>query len=93
MAGSSPATAITAPEGSVQAKVQAKLAEAERKAWVSLAGYKFVMFGYWAGQWVLCKSLLPFHVANPFAALVRFAKDECARRGWLDKGGSDDGNA
>ena len=26
-------------------------AEAERKAWDSLARYKFVMFGYWAGKW------------------------------------------
>jgi len=84
-ASASPVRALTAEPGSVQAKVQAKLEEAERKAWVSLAGYKFVMFGYWAGQWVLCKSLLPFPVASPFASLVRFARDECVRRGWLGR--------
>jgi len=74
----------------ILAKVQAKLAEAEKKAWLSLAGYKFIMFGYWAAQWVLCKSLLPAHVRNPFASLVRFAKEECAKRGWLANKGEDD---
>jgi hypothetical protein len=80
---------IPPPPGSVQAKVEAKLAEAERKAWVSLAGYKFIMFGYWAGQWVLCKSLLPGHFPNPFYELARLAKQECKRRGWL--AGDDNG--
>lgn len=61
------------------------MAEAERKAWLSLAGYKFVMFGYWAAQWVLCKSLLPMHVRNPFATLVRFAKDEVTKRDLADE--------
>lgn len=78
----------------ILAKVQAKLAEAEKKAWLALAGYKFGQFGWWAAQWVLCKSLLPHHVRNPFASLVRFAKEECIKRGWLGKaeGGEDDAN-
>lgn len=84
--------AHTPAADSVHGKVLAKMEEAERKAWLSLAGYKFVMFGYWAGQWVLCKCLLPHHVRNPFATLVRFAKDECVRRGWLGRTNETEGN-
>ena len=32
--------------------VLAEMREAERKAIDSLARYKFLMFGYWAGVWV-----------------------------------------
>lgn len=85
-----PPGALSPPPGSVQAKVEAKMAEAERKAWLSLAGYKFLMFGYWAGQWVLCKSLLPVHVRNPFATLVRFARDEVEKRALASDGENDD---
>jgi len=52
--------------------------EAEEKAWRSLAGYKFWMFGYHAAQWVLLNKIdLPFgeRMANPFSALVRMARE------------------
>jgi hypothetical protein len=59
---------------SVEVRLCAKLAECERKAWDSLARYKFIMFGYWAAQWVLCRSVLDEPRANPFADLVRVAR-------------------
>ena len=51
--------------------------EAEEKAWRSLAGYKFWMFGYHAAQWVLLNRIdTPFgeRMANPFRALVQLAR-------------------
>lgn len=69
--------------------VRRLLDETERKAWVSLARYKFLTFGHHAAQWVLLKSLMPAHVRNPFASLVRFAKAEVANRGLDTKEDSD----
>jgi hypothetical protein len=80
-----PNLSIPPPPGSTQAKVEQALYTAERKAWMSLAGYKFWMFGYHAAQWVLLKSLLPIHVRNPFASLVRLAKGVVAERGYEDE--------
>jgi hypothetical protein len=50
--------------------------DAERKAWDSLARYKFFMFGYWAGAWVKYNALMPKEekLPNPFKALVLLAR-------------------
>ena len=50
------------------------MAEAERKAWKALEGYKFVMFGYWAGVWVDLNRVGQFRKPNPFKELVKAAK-------------------
>lgn len=57
--------------------------EAERKAWDSLARYKFMMFGYWASIWVHLNQLCPDSQPNPFAHLVKIAMVEAIR---LEKG-------
>jgi len=51
------------------------MADAYLKAFDSLGRYKFLMFGYWAGQWVKLNSLLPHPQPNPFAGLVIFARE------------------
>ena len=55
-----------------------QLAECEVKAWDSLAGYKFVMFGYWAGVWVHLNRIgvtMGYKKRpNPWRALVKTAK-------------------
>ena len=56
-----------------------ELAEAEEKAWKSLASYKMAMFGYWAGIWVHLNRLLPSPRPNPFRGIVKIAKKEVAR--------------
>lgn len=50
------------------------MADAYCKALDSLGRYKFLMFGYYAAQWVKLNSLLPEPRPNPFTALVRCAK-------------------
>ena len=52
-----------------------RMADAYVKAFDSLGRYKFLMFGYWAAQWVNLNSLLPTPHPNPFRALVKFAKE------------------
>lgn len=54
--------------------VETLKAVAERKAWDSLARYKFVMFGYWAAVWVHLNRLENRKAPNPFTALVKFAR-------------------
>ena len=51
--------------------------QAEEKAWKSLAGYKFSMFGYWAAAWVKYNQLLtqPMRLPNPFKDLVHAARE------------------
>ena len=46
------------------------------KATKSLAGYKFLMFGYHAAQWVMLNKTLPrkFKQGNPFKGLVETAR-------------------
>jgi hypothetical protein len=44
------------------------------KAIRSLARYKFVMFGYHAGQWVLLNRLSGNEQANPFRGFVQLAR-------------------
>lgn len=53
-----------------------ELADAERKAWDSLARYKFWMFGYWAAMWVHFNRLSGKRNPSPFRELVKFAKEK-----------------
>ena len=55
-------------------KLKEHLEEAEKKAWESLARYKFQMFGYWASIWVHLNRLGEFKKPNPFTSLVHFSK-------------------
>lgn len=53
--------------------------EAEKKAWDSLARYKFLMFGYYAARWVTLNKILVDcgyvgEVKNPFKGLVDLAR-------------------
>lgn len=68
------AAAAPAAEPSSDARLVLAIEAAERKAWDSLAKYKFVMFGYWAGQWVLLNRVGDLKRPNPFASLVRLAR-------------------
>ncbi|KKN62612.1 hypothetical protein LCGC14_0510230 [marine sediment metagenome] len=52
-----------------------ELNEAEKKAWKSLARYKFQMFGYWAAIWVHLNRIGHFKRPNPFRNLVILASD------------------
>lgn len=60
--------------------LEALLAEAEEKAWDSLARYKFQMFGYWASIWVHINRAGGFHRPSPFGGVVRLAKMERRER-------------
>ena len=51
-----------------------ELDNAEREAWKNLARYKFWMFGYFAGRWVLLNRMLGAKRPNPFKRLVLLAK-------------------
>jgi hypothetical protein len=55
--------------------VQQQLADAERKAWDSLARYKFVMFAYHAAWWVKINRMGGFNKPNPFLPLVKLARE------------------
>ncbi|HEY6332767.1 MAG TPA: hypothetical protein VI756_25815 [Blastocatellia bacterium] len=54
--------------------LERQLAEAQDKAWRSLAGYKFVMAGYWMGVWVHLNRLDGGKRPNPFSPLVKLAR-------------------
>ena len=58
--------------------IERAMAEHERKAWDSLARYKFLMFGYHAANWVTLKKLLPSgpkrNQPNPWSELVKMAQ-------------------
>lgn len=56
--------------------IQMKMAEAEQKAWESLSGYKFIMFGYHASRWVNYRELLQEHTPSPFTELVKLAQEK-----------------
>lgn len=49
------------------------LNEAEDKAWLALAKYKFMMFGYWVAIWVHLNRIGEFNKPNPFKPLVDLA--------------------
>lgn len=55
--------------------IKMKMAEEEQKAWESLSGYKFLMFGYHASNWVNYRKLLQEKVPNPFRGLVDEAQE------------------
>lgn len=47
---------------------------AERKAWDSLARYKFQMFGYWASIWVHLNQISKQRRPNPWSKIVTAAR-------------------
>jgi hypothetical protein len=62
-----------------------ELETAERKAWESLAGYKFQMFGYWAAIWVHLNRVTSEAMnakprPNPWGFIVATAKEYCKQR-------------
>lgn len=57
-------------------KQEMKIAEA--KAWDSLARYKFMMFGYWAGIWVHLNKISKTKTPNPFTDAVKLARGKKA---------------
>ena len=56
-----------------------ELNTAERKAWDSLARYKFMMFGYWAAIWVHTNRVGKFRLSNPFTDLVVVARNRVGK--------------
>jgi len=63
-----------------RAQLLAHLDDAERQAWQSLARYKPMMFGYWAGIWVHLNRVGGFRRPHPWRYLVKVA------RAWLEHG-------
>ncbi len=59
--------------------IELEMAIAEKKAWDSLARYKFQMFGYWAAIWVHLNQLSGLKRRNPFKSAVALARQT---RGW-----------
>ena len=57
-------------------RIVAHMEDAERKAWDSLARYKFQMFGYWAAIWVHLNRIGKFKKPNPWRTLVKFSKQQ-----------------
>lgn len=55
-------------------QLRKEMETAERKAWESLARYKFMMFGYWAAVWVHFNRAGRFREPNPFALVVKAAR-------------------
>lgn len=55
-------------------RLLAELDEAEKKAWKSLARYKFWMFGYYAARWVYLNRLSGENRPNPWKNLVTIAR-------------------
>lgn len=64
----------------LRAQLTADMEEAERKAWDSLARYKFFMFGYHAADWVKINRRLGGERWNPFRVLVEEAREKIAAR-------------
>lgn len=58
-----------------KAKIEAEMDIEKEKAWKSLAGYKFYMFGYHAAAWVKYNKLLANPMPNPFKDLVHKARE------------------
>jgi hypothetical protein len=61
-------------EADTDERLKGALHESERKAWDSLARYKFQMFGYWAGVWVHLNRIGDTKHPNPFRGLVTIAR-------------------
>jgi hypothetical protein len=56
-------------------KLAHEIDKAEIKAIKALAGYKFAMFGYWAGIWVHLNKIEGKKRPSPFKSLVHAARD------------------
>ncbi len=56
-------------------KLDFEIQEAANKAIDSLARYKFVMFGYWAGVWIHLNRIEGKRRPSPFRALVHKARE------------------
>ena len=67
---------IQALDPDLPARLRADLAEAEEKAWDSLARYKFQMFGYWSAIWVHLNRVGRFGRPNPWRELVKHAREK-----------------
>lgn len=65
---------------SLLAEIAVRMDQAERKAWESLSGYKFWMFGYHAAQWVMLNQLLDRPRPNPFRCAVDLARTKTSMR-------------
>lgn len=65
---------MSAAGDDLAARLAADLDTAERKAWDSLAHYKFAMFGYWAGIWVHLNQIEGRARSNPFRDAVHLAR-------------------
>lgn len=63
----------TGPTRAIE-ELRAELDASERKAWDSLARYKFWMFGYWAAIWVHLNRIGHFKRPNPWRVLVETAR-------------------
>lgn len=63
-----------------ETRILIAMKEQEIKAWRSLAGYKFWMFGYHCGQWVSLNKFLSNKQTNPFRVLVQIAKNQVKRK-------------
>lgn len=59
-------------------ELERHLNEAEQKAFKSLSGYKFAMFGYWAAIWVHLNRIGNFKRPNPFKELVQLSRKKGA---------------
>lgn len=56
-----------------QEHLEEALNEAEKKAHINLARYKFMNFGYWAAIWTHLNRIGNFRRPNPFSAYVDLA--------------------
>jgi hypothetical protein len=70
-----PEVLVVSGDARVAAELRKELDVAEAKAWESLARYKFQMFGYWAAIWVHLNRIGGFKRPNPWAGLVKAARD------------------
>ncbi len=59
----------------MEEKIIKEMEIAKEKAWKSLAGYKFWMFGYYAARWVSLNRFLKNKHHNPFRDLVDEARE------------------
>lgn len=64
----------------LQATAEAKMAEAERRAWHELSQLKLVGFGCWASHWMNLSRWSGSNLPNPFSELAEYARDEGERR-------------
>jgi hypothetical protein len=67
----------------VEQRLVEELDQAEKKAWQSLARYKFQMFGYWAAIWVHLNRISGAKRRNPWRHLVEDARQEAMPRDYV----------